>query len=124
MGSFNKKLVYRQGFLYLHYADGDECEAKPDQKTETLISFICDPKADKKEDKPTLEVTNDCTHFVTWKTSLACEAEVIFARVYCCWIILYNKLRVLSLLFSKENMENIVYVEHILKSWLNIGTLL
>ena len=96
MGSFNKELIYRQGFLYLHYKNGDACEAKPEQKTETLISFMCDPKADK-DDKPTVELTNDCTHFVTWKTSLACEAEVIFAGLNCCY-----KLRVHCLLFQKR----------------------
>ena len=78
MGSFSKTLVYRQGFLYLHYKNGDKCEKKPEQKTETLISFICDPYA-KSETKPTLELTNECTHFVTWNTSLACEAEVILS---------------------------------------------
>lgn len=78
VGSFSQTLVYRQGFLYLHYKNGGTCEKKPEQKTETLISFICDPYA-KNETKPTLELTNDCTHFVTWKTSLACEAEVILS---------------------------------------------
>ena len=78
VGNFSTTLVYRQGFLYLHYKNGDKCEKKPKQKTETLISFICDPYA-KSETKPTLELTNDCTHFVTWKTSLACETEVILS---------------------------------------------
>ena len=73
MGSVNSTLVYRQGFLYLHYKNGDKCESESGRKMETFISFMCDPKG---EGEPTLERTNDCTHFVTWKTKLACEAEV------------------------------------------------
>ncbi|CAB4017670.1 cation-independent mannose-6-phosphate receptor-like [Paramuricea clavata] len=74
VGSVNTTLVYRQGFLFLHYKNGENCEGQQNRKTETLISFMCDPQAG--NGKPALERTNDCTHFVTWKTKLACEAEV------------------------------------------------
>ena len=84
VGSVNTTLVYRQGFLFLHYKNGENCEGQQNRKTETLISFMCDPQAG--NGKPTLERTNDCTHFVTWKTKLACEAEVcqnlIFINLY------------------------------------------
>ena len=74
VGSVNSTLVYRQGFLYLHYKNGDDCQGFPGRKMETFITFVCDPT--KGTGTPKLERTNDCTHFVTWKTALACEAEV------------------------------------------------
>ena len=74
MGNFSTTLVYRQGFLSLLYKDGGPCESDKSRKTETLISFVCDPE----KSDPILEKTGDCTHFVTWKTKLACEAEVCF----------------------------------------------
>ncbi|XP_028412187.1 cation-independent mannose-6-phosphate receptor-like isoform X2 [Dendronephthya gigantea] len=73
-GNVNTTLVYRQGFLYLHYKDGSACSESDKRTSETLISFICDAKAGK--GKPKLERVKDCTHFVTWRTSLACEAEI------------------------------------------------
>ncbi|XP_028411568.1 cation-independent mannose-6-phosphate receptor-like [Dendronephthya gigantea] len=73
-GNVNTTLVYRQGFLYLHYKDGSACSESDKRTSETLISFICDAKAGK--GKPKLERVKDCTHFVTWRTNLACEAEI------------------------------------------------
>ena len=74
VGSVSSTLLYRQGFLYLHYKNGDVCDGSSGRKMETLITFMCDPTQG--QGTPKLEKLNDCTHFVTWKTSLACEAEV------------------------------------------------
>ena len=68
-------LHYRQGFLYLLYKNDDDCYGLPGRKMETLISFICDHTVSG-NGQPRLERTSDCTHYVTWRTPLACEAEV------------------------------------------------
>lgn len=44
------------------------------RKMETMITFICDSSAGR--GSPVIEKTDECTHFVTWKTNLTCEAEV------------------------------------------------
>ncbi|XP_046849051.1 cation-independent mannose-6-phosphate receptor-like [Xenia sp. Carnegie-2017] len=74
LGNVNTQLQYRQGFLFLHYTNGDMCVPELGRKMETMITFICDSSAGR--GSPVIEKTGDCTHFVTWKTDLTCEAEV------------------------------------------------
>ena len=72
VGTLSQTLVYRQGFLYLLYKNGAECRGK---KMETLISFLCD-RSVTGNGQPKLEQTSYCTHYVSWRTPLACESEV------------------------------------------------
>ncbi|XP_060069663.1 cation-independent mannose-6-phosphate receptor-like [Ylistrum balloti] len=73
-GLFNSKLQYDDGVLMLNYHGGMDCHNKQYKRT-TIINFVCSPTAG--NGSPVfIDETDDCTYYISWHTSLACEKEV------------------------------------------------
>lgn len=77
-GNYNKKLTFQDGVLALIYDGGEYCKHSKTNRT-TIISFVCNGKAGSVFDRGTpvfVTESNDCTYYIDWHSSLACEKQV------------------------------------------------
>ncbi|OWF52457.1 cation-independent mannose-6-phosphate receptor-like [Mizuhopecten yessoensis] len=73
-GLYNSKLQFDNGVLVLNYHGGKDCHNKMYKRT-TIINFVCSQTAG--EGNPVfIDESDDCTYYLSWHTSLACEKEV------------------------------------------------
>ncbi|CAM5101789.1 unnamed protein product [Eretmochelys imbricata] len=76
-GRLSKMLIYEDQLLKLVYSGGDPCPANSELKHTSYFSFVC--KSDAGTGSQPVLLSFDertCTHYFSWHTSLACEAEV------------------------------------------------
>ncbi|KAL9969231.1 hypothetical protein ACROYT_G021424 [Oculina patagonica] len=71
-GKANSRLHFDDGVLYLNLSGGDQCHHVKKNR-ETIIQFVCSSSGDL--GKPVFISENDCTYYIVWHTSLACERQ-------------------------------------------------
>lgn len=75
-GKANSRLHFDDGVLYLNLSGGDQCHHVKKNR-ETIIQFVCNSSLGSSDlGKPVFISENDCTYYIVWHTSLACERQV------------------------------------------------
>lgn len=75
-GKANSRLYFDDGVLYLNLSGGDACHHVKKNR-ETIIQFVCNSSLERSDlGKPVFISENDCTYYIVWHTSLACERQV------------------------------------------------
>ncbi|XP_063079301.1 cation-independent mannose-6-phosphate receptor [Engraulis encrasicolus] len=78
-GKANSRLSYLEQVVQLTYEGGDVCEANPNLRHKSVISFVCRGDGDGEEaGEPVLVATEEdtCTHYFSWHTAYVCETQV------------------------------------------------
>ena len=75
-GKANQRLHFDDGVLYLNLSGGDACHHVK-KKRETIIQFVCNSSLGSDDlGQPVFIFEDDCTYYMVWHTSLACERQV------------------------------------------------
>ncbi|XP_038048004.1 cation-independent mannose-6-phosphate receptor-like [Patiria miniata] len=71
-GSFNRKLHYHDGTLFLNYEDGAPCHNNAFTRS-TIINFVCSLNKGAIGEPVFVDESEDCTYYISWHTTVVCE---------------------------------------------------
>lgn len=73
-GQANSNLYYLPEHLSLHYTGGEKC--RENSNYSTIITFVCGAENTTEGPVFVFDDTEQCIHFISWYTELACEKRI------------------------------------------------
>lgn len=80
-GNATSELLLEDGMPVMIYSGGDMCHHNG-MARRTIVNFVCTHLGSGSDELPALgrpqfDMENDCSYFMSWHTSLACQNKVV-----------------------------------------------